>query len=60
LNLDGVTVIAANVIKLRADAESPDAYFARLGSWRARIEDAGGRFVLVDDVEALRNAAAGA
>jgi hypothetical protein len=60
LNLDGVTVIAANVIKLRADAESPDAYFARLDSWRARIEDAGGRFVLVDDVEALRNAAAGA
>lgn len=60
LNLDGVTVIAANVIKLRSDAEAPDAYFARIESWRAKVEDAGGRFVLVDDVEALRNAAAGA
>jgi hypothetical protein len=60
LNLAGVTVIAANVIKLRADAEAPDAYFARLDGWRAKVEDAGGRWILVDDVEALRNAAAGA
>jgi hypothetical protein len=60
LNLGGVTVIAANVIKLRSDAEAPDAYFARIEAWRAKVEDAGGRFVLVDDVEALRNAAAGA
>jgi hypothetical protein len=60
LDLAGVTVIAANVIKLEADARAPDAYFARLESWRAKVEDAGGRFVLVDDVEALREAAASA
>jgi hypothetical protein len=60
LDLEGVTVIAANVIKLDADARAPDAYFARLEDWRARVEDAGGRFVLVDDVEALRQAIAGA
>jgi hypothetical protein len=60
LDLTGVTVIAANVIKLAADARAPDAYFARIESWRAKVEDAGGTFVLVDDVEALRAAAAGA
>ena len=60
LNLDGVTVIAANVIKLRADAEAPDAYFARIEAWRDKVESAGGAWRLVDDVEALRSAAAGA
>jgi hypothetical protein len=60
LDLDGVTVIAANVIKLRADAEAPAGYFERLDAWRDKVETAGGRWVLVDDVEALRDAAAGA
>jgi hypothetical protein len=58
LDLTGVMVIAANVIKLDADARSPDAYFARLQGWRERVEAAGGRWQLVDDAEALRAAVA--
>lgn len=60
LDLGGVTVIAANVIKLSADAQDPQAYFARIDAWEAKVETAGGRFVLVDDVEALRAAVSGA
>jgi hypothetical protein len=60
LDLSDVTVIAAHVIKLPSDARQPDAYFARIADWRAKVEEAGGSFVLVDDVEALRDAVAGA
>jgi hypothetical protein len=58
LDLRGVTVIAANVIKLDADARAPDGYFARLAGWRDLVETAGGRWLLVDDAEALRTAVA--
>jgi hypothetical protein len=60
LDLTGVTVIAANVIKLNADAQNPQAYFDRIDAWEEKVETAGGRFVLVDDVAALREAVAGA
>lgn len=60
LDLTGVTVIAANVIKLNSDAQSPEAYFARIESWRSKVEDAGGQWLLVDDAAALRAAVTGA
>lgn len=60
LDLDGVTVIAANVIKLTADARAPQQYFDRLDAWETMVTEAGGTWRLVDDVEGLRAAVSGA
>lgn len=60
LDLTGVTVIAANVIKLSSDARAPQEYFDRLDAWESQVTSAGGSWRLVDDVEALRAAVAGA
>lgn len=60
LDLSGVTVIAANVIKLGSDAREPARYFERLDAWEAKVTDAGGTWALVDDAEGLRAAVAGA
>jgi len=59
LDLTGITVIAANVIKLPSDAREPARYFERLASWEAKVTDAGGTWVLVDDAQALRAAVTG-
>lgn len=45
LDLNGITVIATNVIKLDAEASDPDAYYARLREWQALVEDAGGTWI---------------
>lgn len=59
IDLTGVRVVAANVIKLRSDAVDPAQYFARLRSWEERVTQAGGTWALVDDAEGLRDAVAG-
>jgi len=59
LDLTGITVIAANVIKLPSDAREPARYFDRLAAWETKVTDAGGTWVLVDDAEALRAAVSG-
>ena len=45
LDLEGITVVATNVIKLDAEASDPDAYYARLRDWQAVVEEAGGTWV---------------
>lgn len=59
LDLAGVTVVAANVIKLKADAREPAQYFARLGAWKQMVEAAGGQWRHVEDVEDVRAVALG-
>lgn len=54
VDLTGVTVIAANVITLRSDTQNPRAYFERLAAWEARINAAGGDWLVAEDLDALQ------
>jgi len=57
LILDGFTVQALNVTKLRADNQNPQEYLDRLSLWSNRIITGGGSWLVVNDLdkpEALR------
>lgn len=41
MKLDGIRVVAINVVKLRTDNIDPRLYFGRLDAWQKRIEEAG-------------------
>ena len=47
--------VALNVTKLRADNYDPREYLARLEAWRAKIEDGGGRWRMINDLERLED-----
>jgi len=53
LDLKGFEVVALNVTKLRSDNMDPREYLARVASWRERVEKAGGRWRMVNDLERL-------
>ena len=53
LELKGSEVIALNVTKLRSDQIDPRDYMKRLDKWRARVEEGGGTFRVVNDLEKL-------
>ena len=53
IQLDGVRVFALNVTKLRADNVDPREYSDRLSAWQARVEDGGGSWGVVNDLERL-------
>jgi hypothetical protein len=53
LDLKGVEVVALNVTKLRADNFDPRKYIARLADWKKRVENGGGHFRVVNDVDHL-------
>jgi hypothetical protein len=53
LNLKDFEVVALNVSKLRSDNIDPREYLARVESWRQRVENAGGRFRMINDLERL-------
>jgi hypothetical protein len=53
LDLKGFEVVALNVSKLRSDNLDPREYLARVESWRQRVETAGGRFRMINDLERL-------
>jgi hypothetical protein len=53
LDLKGFEVVALNVSKLRSDNLDPREYLARVESWRQRVENAGGRFRMINDLERL-------
>ncbi len=52
-DLAGFDVIALNVTKLRSDNVDPNEYLARLGQWRTLVEDAGGEFRVINDLDGL-------
>jgi len=52
-DLAGFDVIALNVTKLRSDNVNPNEYLARLGQWRSLVEDAGGEFRVINDLDGL-------
>lgn len=53
LSMDGFDVVALNVTKLRSDNIDPREYMDRLNEWKGRIEDGGGRWDVINDLERL-------
>ncbi|MEE4261950.1 MAG: hypothetical protein V2I56_04615 [Desulfobacteraceae bacterium] len=51
--LQGFSVIALNVTKLRADNIDPVKYQDRVTKWRAAIESGGGKWAIINDLENL-------
>lgn len=53
LQLDGYEVVALNVTKLRSDNIDPREYMQRLEQWQAKVEQGGGRWRVINDLEQL-------
>jgi hypothetical protein len=53
IDLDGVRVIALNVVKLQPDNVDPREYTGRLEEWRERVESGGGEWAVINDLERL-------
>lgn len=53
LQLNGFTVIALNVTKLKTDNFDPDEYFSRLKNWKKKVESGGGKWVVINDLKRL-------
>jgi hypothetical protein len=53
LQLNGFTVIALNVTKLKSDNFNPDEYFSRLKEWQKRVEAGGGKWIMINDLKRL-------
>lgn len=53
IDLSGISVVAVNVSKLETDNRNPQAYFARLESWRGFVGNNGGTFTVISDPKEL-------
>jgi len=53
LQLQGFSVVALNVTKLRSDNIDPREYLDRLNNWTERVESGGGSWQVVNDLERL-------
>ncbi len=53
LNFKGFDVVALNVTKLRSDNFDPREYLTRLDTWKAKVEKAGGRWRVINDLDRL-------
>ena len=53
LSLNGYKVIALNVTKLRSDNIDPRKYMKRLEDWSAKVEQGGGEWDVINDLERL-------
>ncbi|MGD8368848.1 MAG: hypothetical protein PVG78_14515 [Desulfobacterales bacterium] len=51
--LEGFQVVALNVTKLRTDNIDPREYMQRLEQWRRRVEEGGGTWRVINDLERL-------
>jgi len=49
--LDGFTVRALNVTKLRSDNVNPQEYLDRLEEWQSRVKHGGGEWIVINDME---------
>ena len=49
--LDGFTVRALNVTKLRSDNVNPQEYLDRLEEWQSRVKHGGGKWVVINDMQ---------
>ena len=53
LTFTGVDVVALNVTKLRTDNVDPREYLDRLTAWQQRVEQGGGRWRVINDLDRL-------
>ena len=53
LQLQGFHVVALNVTKLRSDNRDPREYLTRLENWQNRVEEGGGQWVVINDMDRL-------
>ena len=53
LELQGFDVVALNVTKLRSDNIDPREYLGRLEEWQGRVENAGGQWRVINDLDGL-------
>ena len=51
--LDGFSIIALNVTKLRSDNVDPREYMTRLDDWQSRVEKSGGSWRVINDLDGL-------
>ncbi|PCK08106.1 MAG: hypothetical protein COA42_10935 [Alteromonadaceae bacterium] len=49
--LDGFTVKALNVTKLRADNQNPQVYLDRVASWGMKVTQGGGNWGIINDLD---------
>ena len=52
-DLDGFSVIALNVTKLRSDNVDPREYLSRLEEWQTKVEKFGGKWQVINDLDGL-------
>jgi len=53
IDVQGIQVVALNVTKLRSDNIDPREYKQRLSDWKIRVEQGGGQWRVVNDLEHL-------
>ncbi|WP_323845347.1 VWA domain-containing protein [Microbulbifer magnicolonia] len=53
LQLDGFNLVALNVTKLGSDNIDPNEYLGRLQDWQSKVEQSGGDWRVVNDLERL-------
>ena len=53
LQVDRFSIVALNVTKLRSDNIDPREYMDRLEYWQTRIEEGGGRWRVINDMDRL-------
>ena len=53
LELDGFSVIALNVTKLRSDNINPREYLDRVSDWQSLVVKAGGKWRVINDLDGL-------
>ena len=53
--LEGFSIIALNVTKLRDDIRDPKNYMQRVEQWRAKTESGGAAWRVINDLERLEN-----
>jgi len=54
LELASFDVVALNVTKLRSDIVDPKEYLGRLDAWEERVEDAGGDWRVINDLDHMK------
>jgi len=55
LQVDGFSVVALNVTKLRSDNVDPREYLNRLTAWQEKVESGGGQWQVVNDMDRLES-----
>ena len=54
IKMNGIRVVAVNVVKLKTDNIDPRKYMGRLEAWQKRVEEAGAsEWRVINDIERL-------